>query len=140
MDEPTTTTAPPTDVFRCSTWNGPLELRAGDEVGVMPGGLTDRVPTIRRVAKVTHKGKRVRLDDGREYNHRAELVGRSKWSSQRLIPVDKARKESDPRQSKHAMAKLLGDITHLANSLAREHGAPLPAEKKAELLDLVERL
>lgn len=137
MREETTT---PTDVFTCSTWNGPLELRVGDEVGVMPGGYSNRIPTVRRVAKITHKGRRVRLDEGSEFNERGTLVGTSTYNRSRLMSADKARQLADPRQSSAALTKVLADVAYLANQLAREHGAPLPAEKKAELLSLVERL
>lgn len=128
------------DVFVFHTWGGSFELRAGDEVGVRYGGVLNRDVAVRRVERVSHKGKRVRLDDGREFNHRNSLVGASPRNDTCLVPIEEARELKDPRRSTEAMVKVLRDISHLADQLARQHGAPLDAGKKTELLALIEQL
>jgi hypothetical protein len=134
-------------VFTCNTWHGQIELRAGDEVGVVPGGYGERPPTVHRVVKVTHKGQRVRLDNGREFNGRGRPVGdvRGFGSSPRLISAEQARQQTDPRRTRAALIHHLDKLCDLLAAEIRRVNeqsdfAPLSAEQKAALVAMIEAM
>lgn len=137
------TTTPTAEVFVCSTWNGTLTLRVGDEVGVVGPGYFPGPPTVRTVAKITHKGKRCRVN-GREFNERGLEVGERR-NPARLIAAEKARKEADPRDNlkafDHVVGKLRDTLSHILRTHAQaEEFTPLTPEERAEILALLETL
>ncbi len=141
-------TAP--EAFTCSTWDGQLTLRVGDDVGVMRGGVFDRVPTIRRVDRITHNGKRCRLDDGSEWNHHGERVGgSSSYHRPRLLRADKARDLADPRQNVHALDRQLGRLKDLIDKVIQSRSTadarcqpfvPLTEDERNQMIALIRQL
>ena len=129
------------DVFVCRE----MTLSVGDEVGVSAGGLGG-VPTIHTVTRVTHKGKRVRLDDSSEFNDRGHRVGSTSYNSRYLMTPEKARKLADPRDNFRAMSHASDRIIDRLNSIVRRRGSladefvPLTDDERAELMVMIERM
>lgn len=132
------------ELFVCSTWSGPLALRVGDEVGLVGPGYFPGPPTVCRVERITHKGKRCRVDGGREFNERGRETG-DRSQPARLIPAEKARKDADPRNSLKAFTHRMDRLRDKLAAITRRHAeaeefTPLTAEERAEILALVETL
>lgn len=132
------------NLFVCSTWSGPLTLRVGDEVGVVGPGYFPGPPTVCRVERITHKGKRCRVDGGREFNERGRETG-DRSQPARLIPAEKARQDADPRNKLKAFTHALDRLRNRLSAITRVHAEseefqPLTVEERAELLAAIERL
>jgi len=132
-------------VFRCHTWNGEMTLRVGDEVGVIPGGYGSNVPIICRVVKVSHGGRRVTLDDGRQFTERNRPVGSSGYGHARLTSADSARKLADPKQSLSAFVHEMDELRERAQKAIKarsssEQFIPLTDDERRELLAIIDRM
>lgn len=134
---------PSPDLFVCSSWGGKLALRVGDEVGVSSGNFG--VPKVLTVARITHKGRRARMSDGREFNERGSPVGSDSWSRANLMSAEKARREADPKNNLRAFDHAIGHLRDKLSAILRTHAAaeeftPLTDTERAELMALIEKM
>jgi hypothetical protein len=127
------------DVFVC----GSMTLRVGDDVGVSDGGFGG-VPTVKKVERITHKGKRVRLECGSEFNNTGRSVGGSSYNRRYLMPADKARKLADPRDNRRAMLKAANDVCEKLRQITNAHDGPdftpITESERAELIAMIQRM